>query len=66
MENTDISQDWIPLYSENLVEIPTERPLIYMENKRTRAHAYYDVRAGRLLTKQEAHDALRGDFRFCS
>ena len=63
MEKTNVSHDWTPLPNENLVEIPTERPLVRMEHKKTRAHAYFDVKAGRFLSQQEAHDALQGDCR---
>ena len=55
-----IEQDWIPLPNDNLVEIPTEHPVICMEHKTTKEHAYYDVKYDRFLSQQEAYDVLRG------
>jgi hypothetical protein len=57
---TNLDQDWQPLCSDSLFEIPTERPVICMEHKITKEHAYYDVKLERFLTQQEAYDALRG------
>lgn len=58
---TEIERDWIPLCNDNLVEIPTENPVIRLEHKRTKQHAYYDIKSGKFLSQQEAFDVLRGD-----
>jgi hypothetical protein len=55
-----IERDWIPLCNDNLVDIPTDHPVLCMEHKITKEHAYYDVKCGRFLTQQEAFDVLRG------
>jgi hypothetical protein len=55
-----LDQDWHPLCTDSLFEIPTERPVICMEHQKTKEHAYYDVKMERFLSQQEAHDALRG------
>ena len=55
-----LDQDWQPLCTDSLFEIPTERPVICMEHQKTKEHAYYDVNLERFLTQQEAFDALRG------
>lgn len=57
-----IKQDWIPVCNNNLVEIPSERPLIIMENKTSHEHAYFDVKHDRFLSQQEAFDVMRGFF----
>jgi hypothetical protein len=53
-------QDWHPVCSTSLYEIPTDNVVIRMENRKTREHAYYDVEKGRFLTQQEAFDVLNG------
>ena len=58
---TEIEQEWIPLCNDNLVEIPTENPVVCMEHKLTKEHAYYDVNRQRFLTQQEAFDIMRGN-----
>lgn len=55
-----IKQEWEPICTEDMFQIPTERPVICMEHKRTKEHAYYDVKLDRLLSPQEAYDVLRG------
>jgi hypothetical protein len=57
---TKPNQDWQPVCTDSLFEIPTERPVICMEHKITKEHAYYDVKLERFLSQQEAFDALRG------
>ena len=59
--NLDIfKQDWIPVCTDNFVVIPTEHPVIIMENKTTHEHAYFDVKYDRFLSQQEAFDVIRG------
>ena len=55
-----VEQDWSPICSASLYEIPTDHVVIRMENKKTREHAYYDVENGKFLTQQEAFDLLNG------
>ena len=57
---SNIDQNWKPLCTESLFEIPTERPLICMEHQQTKEHAYYDVKFERFLSQQEAFDVMRG------
>jgi hypothetical protein len=57
----EIEHDWVPLCNDNLVEIPTENPVICMEHRQTKEHAYYDVNRKRFLTQQEAFDIMRGN-----
>lgn len=56
----NVGQDWHPVCSASLYEIPADNVVIRMENKKTREHAYYDVERGRFLTQQEAFDVLNG------
>ena len=58
MNNLD--HNWQPLCRDSLFEIPSERPVICMEHKQTKQHAYYDVKLERLLSEQEAFDVIRG------
>jgi hypothetical protein len=61
MANLDVlKQEWEPLCEDSLYTIPTERPVICMEHKQTKEHAYFDVKLDRLLSPQEAFDVLRG------
>jgi hypothetical protein len=61
MENlAKIKQEWEPLSTDSLYEIPTERPVICMEHKQTKDRAYFDVKLDRLLSPQEAFDVMRG------
>lgn len=60
----EVKNEWTPLCNDNLVEIPTENPVICMEHKQTKKHAYFDVKGGRFLSEQEAFDVLRGDDRY--
>lgn len=60
MINSNIGQDWRPVCSSGLYEIPTDYVVIRVENKITKEQAYYDVAKGKLLTKQEAFDVLNG------
>ncbi len=55
-----IDQDWQPLCTDSLFEIPAENPVICMEHRKTKEHAYYDVKLERFLSQQEAFDILRG------
>ena len=57
---SNLDQEWQPVCTDSLFEIPTDRPVICMEHKITKEHAYYDVKLERFLSQQEAHDALRG------
>ena len=59
---TNIEQDWKPLCTDTLFEIPTGRPVVCMEHKQTREHAYFDIKLGRFLTQQEAFDVLNGNY----
>jgi hypothetical protein len=57
---SNLAQEWKTIQHENLFSIPTERPLICMEHKKSKERAYFDVKKDRLLSQQEAFDALRG------
>ena len=57
----EVKKEWTPLCGNSLVEIPTDNPVICMEHKLTKKHAYFDVNGGRFLSQQEAFDVLRGD-----
>lgn len=54
------NQDWKPLCTDNLFEIPSEHPVICMEHQKTKEHAYFDIKLDRFLTQQEAFDVLNG------
>ena len=56
----NLDQEWQPVCTDSLFKIPTDRPVICMEHKITKEHAYYDVKLERFLSQQEAYDALRG------
>ena len=61
MENlAKIKQDWKPLCADSDSIIPTVQPVVRMEHRKTKEHAYFDVRQERFLTQQEAFDYLRG------
>jgi hypothetical protein len=60
MVSYNVGQDWHPVCNTSLYEVPTDRAVIRMENKKTKEHAYYDVNKGKLLTPQEAFDVLNG------
>ncbi|MDP2804677.1 MAG: hypothetical protein Q8O24_01930 [Gallionellaceae bacterium] len=61
MANLDtLKQEWEPLCEDSPYTIPTERPVICMEHKKTKEHAYFDIKLDRLLSPQEAFDVLRG------
>lgn len=55
-----IEQDWKPVCTDTLFEIPTEHPVICMEHKQTKEHAYYDIKFDRFLSQQEAFDVING------
>ena len=55
-----VEQDWEALCSTALFEIPTDRPLVIMEHKQTKEHAYFDIKLNRFLSQQEALDVLTG------
>jgi hypothetical protein len=56
-----IEQDWMPVCINNLFEIPTDHPLVFMEHKRTKEHAYFDIKLDRFLSQQEAFDSISGN-----
>jgi hypothetical protein len=56
--------DWVPVCSNSLVEIPTSRPLILMENRRTRQRAFYDIKYNRIISQQRAQGIMNGDLRY--
>lgn len=58
--SAQIEKDWYPLCSDSQFEIPTDHPVVCMENSKTKEHAYFDVKRGRFLTQQESFDYLRG------
>lgn len=60
MGNLTKIEGWEPLCTDSLFEIPTDHPVICMENLMTREHAYFDVKLDRFLSQQEAFDVLRG------
>ncbi len=55
-------QDWKPLCTDTLFEIQTDRPVVCMEHKQTREHAYFDIKLNRFLSQQEAFDVLSGNY----
>lgn len=57
---TNIEQNWKPLCTETLYQLPSDHPLICMEHKKTKERAYFDIQKDRLLSQQEAFDVLRG------
>ena len=57
-----IAQDWKPLCTDTLVEIPTDHQVVCMEHKQTKEHAYFDIKLNRFLSQQEAFDTLSGNF----
>jgi len=58
-----VAQTWQPVCSDSMFTIPTEHPVIRMENISTKEHAYFDVKRDRFLTQQEAFDYLQGYYR---
>lgn len=61
MSNLDkLGQEWEPLCTDTQFEIPTDHPVVCMVHKKTREHAYFDIKRDRLLSKQEAFDVLNG------
>lgn len=56
-----IEKDWKPLCTDFLFEIPTDHPVVCMEHRLTREHAYFDIKLDRLLSQQEAFDILNGN-----
>jgi len=57
-----IEQDWEPLCTDTLFEIPTDHPVVCMEHKQTKEHAYFDMKLNRFLSQQEAFDVLSGNY----
>ena len=55
-----VAQDWDALCSDTQFEIPTEHPVVILENKRTKEHAYFDIKLDRFLSQQEANDVISG------
>lgn len=55
-----LGQDWKPLCADALFEIPSDHPVVCMEHRKTREHAYFDIKLDRFLSKQEAFDVLSG------
>jgi len=55
-----VEQDWKVLCSDTLFEIPTDHPVVILEHKQTRQHAYFDIKLDRFLSQQEAFDVLNG------
>jgi len=59
-----IKQEWDPVCTESLFVIPSDHPVVCMENKRTKEHAYYDIKMERFLSQQEAFDVLNNGMRW--
>ena len=55
-----IEHDWKPVCNDSTYEIPTDHPVVCMENNKTKEHAYFDIKLDRFLSQQEAFDFLRG------
>lgn len=58
-----VGQSWKPLCADTQFEIPTDHPVIIMENRQTKEHAYFDIKLDRFLSQQEAFDTLTGNYR---
>lgn len=56
-----VEHDWKPLCTDTLFEIQTDHPVICMEHKRTKEHAYFDIKLDRFLSQQEAFDVMSGN-----
>jgi hypothetical protein len=59
---TKVEQDWKPLCTDTLFKIQTDRPVVCMEHKKTKEHAYFDISLDRFLSQQEAFDVLNGHY----
>lgn len=57
-----IDQNWRPVCADTSFEIPTNHPVVCMEHKKTKEHAYFDLKLNRFLSQQEAFDVLSGKF----
>ena len=55
-----VERDWKLLVTDTQFEIPTDHPVVCMEHKQTKEHAYFDVKLDRFLSQQEAFDVLSG------